>query len=79
MLQSVAPEQQLAVQQALQSLRTSTGSVNKVASAAALQRVNNANAATMQQHGANGRYCSPAQQHHGSGASLHMVTFLSLQ
>jgi hypothetical protein len=75
MLQSVAPEQQLAVQQALQSLRTSTGSVNKVASAAALQRVNDANAATMQQHGANGRYCSPAQQHHGSGASLHYGDF----
>jgi hypothetical protein len=75
MLQTVAPEQQQAVTQALQQLRDSKRSVDRVASAAALQRVNAANAATMQQLGAHSRYCSPAQQHHGSGASLHYGDF----
>jgi hypothetical protein len=49
--------------------------VDKVASAVALQRVNDTNAATMQQPSAKSRYCSPAQQHHGSGVSVHYGDF----
>jgi hypothetical protein len=75
LLHKVPPEQQLAVKHALQQLRNSTRSVDKVASAAALQRVNDANAATMQQPSAKSRYCSPAQQHHGSGVSVHYGDF----
>jgi hypothetical protein len=74
-LQTVALKQQLAVKQALQQLRNSKRSVNTVASAAALQRVNDANAATMQQPGVNSRYYAPAQKHHGSGASLQYGDF----
>jgi hypothetical protein len=75
LLQNVPSEQRLVVQQALQQLRKSKRSVDTVASAAALQRVNDANAATMQQTAASSRFCAPAQTHHGRGASLQYGDF----